>query len=121
MMYFIQRINTWWSPANQKCKLLQDFVKQFENTLIADEISRDALVEDIRRKVEELNQAYPRTKPLVVDFDICHRDYVSCQPELRKIEDLYDFTFTFHIPPVRRTYRFSEKAAASLLKEGGDK
>ncbi len=117
MMYFIQRINTW-SPVNQKCKLLQDFVKQFENTLIADDISRDALVEDIRRKVEELNQAYPRTKPLVVDFDICHRDYVSCQPEHNRIEDQY--AFTFHIHPVRRTYRFSEKAAASLLKEGGD-
>ena len=117
MMYFIQRINTW-SPANKKCKLLQDFVKQFENTLIADDISRDALVEDIRRKVEELNQAYPRTKPLVVDFDICHRDYVSCKPEHNRIEDLY--AFTFHIHPVCRTYRFSEKAAASLLKEGGD-
>lgn len=117
MMYFIQRINTW-SPANQKCKLLQDFVKQFENTLIADDISRDALVEDIRRKVEELNQAYPRTKPLVVTLDHLLHDYVSCQPELRKIEDHY--AFTFHIHPVRRTFRFSEKAAASLLKEGGD-
>lgn len=117
MMYFIQRINTW-RPANQKCKQVQAFVDQFRNCLIPDEISRDALVEDIRRKVEELNQAYPRTKPLVVNFDICHRDYVSCQPELRKIED--EYVFTFHIHPVRRTYRFSEKAAASLLKEGGD-
>lgn len=115
MMYFIQRINTW-SPANQKCKLLQDFVKQFENTLIADDISRDALVEDIRRKVEELNQAYPRTKPLVVDFDICHLDYVSCQPELRKIED--EYAFTFHIHPVRRTYRYFEDV--NLPLEGGD-
>ena len=115
MMYFIQRINTW-SPANQKCKLLQDFVKQFENTLIADDISRDALVEDIRRKVEELNQAYPRTKKLVVNH---HDNYVSCQPEFRKIED--EYVFTFHFLPVRRTYRFSEKTAASLLKEGGDK
>ena len=111
MMYFIQRINTW-SAANQKCRLLQDFVNQFENTLIADDISRDALVEDIRRKVEELNQAYPRTKPLVVDFDICHRDYVSCKPEHNRIEDLY--AFTFHIHPVRRTYRFSENT--TLLK-----
>lgn len=117
MMYYIERPATW-SPANRKCKLLQDFVKQFENTLIADDISRDALVEDIRRKVEELNQAYPRTKKLVVTLDHLHHDYVSCQPELRKIED--EYVFTFHIHPVHRTYRFSEKAAASLLKEGGD-
>ena len=116
MMYFIQRINTW-SPANQKCKLLQVFVKQFENTLIADDISRDALVEDIRRKVEELNQAYPRTKKLVVTLDHLHHDFISCQPEHNRIEDQY--AFTFHIHPVRRTYRFSEKSDGSLLKEGG--
>ena len=117
MMYFIQRINTW-SPANQKCKLLQDFVKQFENTLIADDISRDALVEDIRRKVEELNQAYPRTKKLVVTLDHIHHDFISCQPEFRKIED--EYVFTIRLLPVRHTFRFSEKSSASLLKEGGD-
>lgn len=115
MMYFIQRINTW-SPANQKCRLLQDFVKQFENTLIADYIYIYALFEEIRHKVEELNQAYPRTKKLIVDYDYSD-NYVSCYPEGQRYDN---YTFTFHIHPVRRTYRFSEKAAASLLKEGGD-
>lgn len=117
MMYYIERPATW-SPANKKCKLLQDFVGQFKNTLIADDISRDALVEDIRHKVEELNQAYPRTKKLVVTLDHLHHDFISCQPEFRKIED--EYVFTIRLLPVRRTFRFSEKSSASLLKEGGD-
>ncbi len=113
-MHYIEKPNTW-SPANRKCKELQEYVDQFKNCLIPDDLSRDALIEDIRHKVDELNQAYPRTKKLVVNH---HDNYVSCQPEFRKIED--EYVFTFHFLPVRRTYRFSEKAAASLLKEGGD-
>ena len=114
MMYFIQRINTW-SPANRKCKLIQDFVDQFRNTLIADDISRDALLEDIRHKVDELNQAYPRTKPLAVTD---HDNHIACFPEKHSVAD--EYVFTIRTEPVRRTFRFSEKAAASLLKEGGD-
>ena len=114
-MYYIERPATW-SPANKKCKLLQEFVNQFRNTLIADNISRDALVDDICHKVDELNQAYPRTKPLAVTD---HNNYIACFPINRAIAD--EYVFTIRTEPVRRTYRFSEKAAASLLKEGGDK
>ncbi|MBR3987516.1 MAG: hypothetical protein IKK04_10240 [Bacteroidales bacterium] len=118
MMYYIEKPNTW-SPANRKCKELQEYVDQFKNCLIPDDLSRDALIEDIRHKVEELNQAYPRTKKLVVTLDHHHHDFISCQPEFRKIED--EYVFTIRLLPVRRTYRFSESAAASLLKEGGDR
>lgn len=100
MKYFIERPATW-SPANKKCKELLDFVGQFRNTLITDDISRDALVEDIRHKVEALNQAYPRTRRLVVRFD--RRDnYVFCQPEIHRIEDEYVFIIRFI--PVENTY-----------------
>ena len=109
MMYYIERPNTW-SPANQKCKQVQDFVDQFRNCLIPDEISRDALVEDIRHKVDELNQAYPRTKKLIVDYDYSD-NYVSCYPEGQRYDN---YTFTMRILPVRRTYRFTENT--TLLK-----
>ena len=113
-MYYIDRPATW-SSANRKCELLQDFVNQFRNTLIADDISRDALVEDIRHKVEELNQAFPRTKPITVtDRD----NYIACFHKTRTSGD--EYVFTIRTEPVRRTFRFSEKAAASLLKEGGE-
>ena len=114
MMYYIESPNTW-SPANQKCKQLQEFVDLFRNTLIADELSRDALVEEIRHRVELLNETYPRTKKLAVDH---HNNYVSCFPEDDKLHDTY--VFTIHLHPVRRTYRFSEEATAPLLSEGGE-
>ena len=64
MMYYIERPNTW-APANRKCAEVQEYVDKFKNCLIADDLSLDALIEEIRRKVEELNAAYPRTKKLV--------------------------------------------------------
>ena len=115
MMYYIDRPHTW-KAKNRLWADIQTFVAQFENTLIADEISRDALIEEIRTKVEELNQAYPRMKKLKFD---CRNLFVSCFNDVRAFDN--DYVFTFHILPVRRTYRFSEKATASLLTEGGDK
>ena len=41
-MYYIDRPNTW-KAANKKCAEIQDYVNQFKNCLIADELSRDAM------------------------------------------------------------------------------
>ena len=115
MRYYIERPATW-SPANQKCKLLQQFVDNYRNCLIADDSSRDALVEEIRHRVELLNEIYPRTKKLVVSY---RDNYVSCYPE-GSLHGLCgdQHVFAFHIHPVRRTYRFSEQAF--LLTEGAE-
>lgn len=115
MMYFIDRPNTW-RAANRKCAEVQEFVDQFKNCLIADDLSRDALIEDIRHKVMELNAAYPRTKKLVVDMGITG-DYVSCHPEPRSSDS--DSIFTMNIYPVVKTYRFAEQVG--VLEEGGPK
>ena len=114
MRYYIERPATW-SPANQKCKQLQEFVDQFRNCLIADEPSRDALVEEIRHRVELLNEKYPRTKKLVVSY---RHNYVSCYPESPAGQLGEQHVFTMHIHPVRRTYRYSEQAF--LLTEGAE-
>ena len=113
MMYYIERPNTW-RAANRKCAEIQEFVGKFQNCLVADELSRDALIEELRHKVEELNGSYPRTKKLVVRFDF--GDFISCQPEEQCSDS--DYVFTINIHPVRKTYRFAEKAA--VLKEGGE-
>lgn len=115
MMYYIEKPNTW-SPANKKCKELQEFVGQFKNCLIADDLSLDALVEEIRHKVEELNQAYPRTKRLQLTR---HNLYVSCGSGESLCESNY--VFAFHVHPVHRTYRFSEQVPAPALTEGGER
>ena len=112
MMYYIESPNTW-RAANKKCAEVQEYVNKFKNCLIADELSRDALVAEIRSKVKELNEAYPRTKRLVVTCGFSN--FISCYPEGRSCE--YELVFTISILPVRRAYRFAEQDAA--LKEGG--
>lgn len=114
-MYFIERPNTW-RAANKKCAKIQEYIEQFCNCLIPDDLSRDALIEELRHKVEELNDSYPRTKKLVVDLGITN-DYVSCHPDPRTSDS--DSIFTMSIYPVLRTYQFAESAA--VLEEGDAK
>lgn len=108
MMYYIEKPQTW-SPANKKCAEIQKFVAQYENCLVADDGLRDALIKEIRHKVEELNAAYPCTKKLKVNFSFTS-DFIYCGPEEKKIFD--EYVFAFHFYPVKRTY--------DVVKEGGE-
>lgn len=110
MMYYIDRPATF-RAANKKCEQLHDYVNRFRNCLVADDIARDALVEELRQKVEELNQAYPRTKRLSVS---CRYNFLACAPEGSGA----DYVFSLHMLPVRRTYHFSEPATTAI-QEGG--
>ena len=108
MMYYIEKPQTW-SPANKKCAEIQKFVAQYENCLVADDGSRDALIKEIRHKVDELNAAYPRTKKLRVDF--AFDNYISCTPVEDRTGD--EYVFAFHFYPVKRTY--------DVVMKGGEK
>lgn len=99
MNYYIEKPNTW-RAANRKCAEIQEFVNQFKNCLIYDEKSRDALIKEIRDKVEELNNAYPRTKRLKVEYS--SEGYLYCVAEVPKFEN--EYVFAFHFYPVKRTY-----------------
>lgn len=112
MMYYIDRPSTW-RAANRKCAEVQEFVNQFKNCLVANELSRDAMIQDIRHKVEELNEAYPRTKKLAVDFGFSNQ--LSCFPEQRNADDQYIFIIMFL--PVHTTYEFAEHI--NVLEKGG--
>lgn len=61
MMYFVQTFNTY-SPKNRACKELLDFVQKFERVLIKDELSLDAMIEEIRLGTQEINEKYPKLK-----------------------------------------------------------
>lgn len=113
MMYYIERPNTW-RAANKKCAELIDYVDQFRNCLITDELSRDALIQELRHKAKELNDKYPRSRKLIVRFDFS--DFISCYPENQHVDE---HVFTINLHPVLKTYHFAEEANA--LKEGGEK
>ena len=105
MKYYIDKVNTW-SPANRKCLEVQSFVKEFRQTLIPDEAAAEALVEERRQKVEELNETYPRTKRLKVRKE---GNFVACDNEEQRVDDQH--VFTFHIERVRQTYKTLEMMA----------
>lgn len=112
MMYYIDKVNTW-SPANRKWMEVQAFVTEYSHTLIPDDDAARALVEEIRQKVEELNEAYPRTKRLKVRQE---GNFVYCDNEEKRVDDQY--VFTFHIEKVRQTYKTLE--IMSDEKGGGE-
>jgi hypothetical protein len=105
MMYYIDKVNTW-SPANRKCLEVQSFAKEYRQTLIPNEAAAEELVKEIRQKVEELNETYPRTKRLKVSKE---GNFVACYNDERKVDDQY--VFTFHIEKVRQTYKTLEMMA----------
>ncbi len=113
MKYFIDKVNTW-SAANRKCKELQAFVTEFRQTLIPDDAAVEALMEEIRQKVEELNEAYPRTKRLKVRKE---GNFVACDNEEKKVDDQH--VFTFHFEKVRHTYKTLEQMVVGN-GEGGE-
>lgn len=112
MMYYIDKVNTW-SPANRKCLEVQSYVKEFRQTLIHGDEVVEAIMKDIRAKVDELNEAYPRTKRLVVRKD---SNFVSCKNEESRVDDQY--VFTFHIEKVRKTYKTLEMMVDEKEKGG---
>ena len=89
MKYYIDKVSTW-SPANRKCQEVQSFVVEYRQTLIPDDDAVEAMMKEIREKVEELNDRYPRTKRLMVRKD---GEFVFCISEERKLDEQYVFTF----------------------------
>lgn len=96
MNYFIKDITTY-RPANKKCAEIVEFVEKYKDGLIYDKVSRDEFVTEIRRKVEILNNTYPRPKRLVVNDG--GYEQVSCYPEGRGAD--YEYVFTIRISPVK--------------------
>ena len=61
--YFIDHIKTY-SNTNNKGRELQQYIGQFLQRLVKDDLSMDALKAEIENEIERLNKAYPRTQPL---------------------------------------------------------
>lgn len=113
MKYYIDKVSTW-SPANRKCQEVQSFVVEFRQTLIPDDDAVEAMMKEIREKVEELNDRYPRTKRLMVRKD---GEFVFCISEERKLDEQY--VFTFYIRKVNQIYKTLEMMVDG--KKGGAK
>lgn len=107
MPYFIDYIKTY-ASTNNKGRELQQYIVQFEQKLVTDELSMDALKEEIKLKIERLNKAYPKTKPLELDI-WTGKGYGQCTAWVKDKSDKIVFILTWK--SVLGTYRFSEKIA----------
>lgn len=94
-MYYIDRPATW-KAANKKWEDVQQYVVgAYSNATVADDKTKDAIIDDIKSIVSKLDKKYPRTKALVVDY---HDNYIKCYPEgtlNSLIGDKYVFTLQF--------------------------
>lgn len=118
MMFFIHYLKTY-STTNKKGRELNEFMSKFADTLISDELSLDALKQEVQKKVAELNSKYPKVQEFVFSDRF---GQWSVKPD--NGIDSYIFILTFS--KVRSTYKFMEAVGIPqqltfVNKEGGAK
>lgn len=110
MQYFIDHITTY-SSVNQKGYELQQYVCQFEQRLIANDCSLDALKCDIEHQIKYLNEKYPRSRP------ICLESYSSGsygQWSVYVAGNTDKVVCVIHYKKVLGCYKFSEKTNKAI-------
>lgn len=97
-MYFIHHIQIY-ANVNRKGKEMIEFISGLNSFLIPDNISLDALKASVEAKVKELNEKYPKLKPIRFRQHEC---------SFRVDVDEYNVVFILTYSKVRGYYLFSE-------------
>lgn len=108
--YFIDYIKTY-SNTNNKGRELQQFIDQFKQMLVKDDMSMDALKADIENEIDRLNKAYPRTQPLVLNV---HQSTGNGQWTAWVDGNSDKIVFLLSWVTVLGTYEFAEKNEKDL-------
>lgn len=108
--YFIDYIKTY-SNTNNKGRELQQFIDQFKQMLVKDDMSMDALKAEIEKEIERLNKAYPRTQPLVLNV---HQSTGNGQWTAWVDGNSDKIVFLLSWETVLGTYEFAEKNEKDL-------
>lgn len=111
--YFIDYIKTY-SNTNSKGRELQKYIGQFTQHLVKDDISLDALKAEIENEIEQLNKAYPRTQPLVLDV---HKSQGKGQWTAWVDGNSDKIVFLLTWEQVLGTYEFCEKGEEKKLPD----
>lgn len=112
MRFFVQHLSTY-APKNRAWKKFTDYVMKFERTLIPDEISRDALVEELRLKTEEINAQHPKLKPIRFSAGSIDGTSFRITASVDKC-GCPDTVFALDIVQVRSIYQYSESTKGAL-------
>lgn len=106
MSFFVQYLNTY-AAKNRACKKVIDYVEKYKYVLIRDECSRDALVEELRAKVTQINAEHPKLKPIRFSAGNMGGGSFRIDASIDKM-GCPDMVFTMNIVNVRSIYQFSE-------------
>lgn len=101
MMYFIHYLKTY-AATNKKGRELNEFISQFQDTLVYGDLSLDSLKQEVQTKVTELNAKYPGVKELVFNE-------TDSQWSVKPKESADSYVFVISFSKVRNTYRFAEQ------------
>lgn len=115
MMFFVYHLQTY-SPKNRAWKKVIDYVEQYKDVLIKDELSLDALKHELCDVVNRINADHPKLK--CIQYSAGPLDRNTTRIEARVISGgCPDTVFFLDICKVRSVYQFSEQA--NMLKEKG--
>lgn len=113
MQYFIDYIIDY-SSVNNKGHELQTFVRKFNQCLIPDELSLDAMKAEIEHEIERLNKAYPRTRPLVLSV-YSGKNFSQWKVHAKGNAD--KVVFFMSCKAIVKTFLYSEHLPVKLIKD----
>lgn len=117
MMFFVYHLQTY-SPKNRAWKKVIDYVEQYKDVLIKDELSLDALKHELCDVVNRINADHPKLKR--IQYSAGPLDRNTTRIKARVISGgCPDTVFFLDICKVRSVYQFSEQA--NMLEEKGGK
>lgn len=115
MMFFVYHLQTY-APKNRSWRELVEFVKKYEYIIVKDEVSLDALKDEIRIKVEQLNTDHPKLKPIRYSGGHIGGGTIRMESSVNQV-GCPDMIFIIDICKVRSVYQFSENKVSSNLIE----
>lgn len=115
MMFFVQHLQTY-APKNRAWRELVEFVKKYEDIIVKDEISLDALKDEIRIKIEQLNADHPKLKPIRFSGGHIDGGTIRLDSSVNQMGN-HDSIFIMDICKVRSIYQYSEPVHSSNLVE----
>ena len=114
MMFFVESLNTY-VPKNRAWKKLCDYVGIYKYVLVKDEISKDALVEDLRQKVNEINAEHPKLKPIKFSAGACGGSHFRIDASVDKM-GCPDMVFILDIVKVRSIFQYCESKEKGAIE-----
>lgn len=114
MMYFVQHLQTY-VPKNRAWKKVCDYVESFKEVLIKDDVALDALKEELRIKVEQINAEHPKLKPIRYSGGYIGGGTIRIDASVDKM-GCPDMVFIMDICKVRSIYQYSEKGGAACIQ-----